>query len=873
MATKKDLQQAQTYSHQRVLTAFISGIPGGKELEPSNPMRTVVAAIALAVLLALGSVIFGLIQPSLPAGWDHNKMVISQDTGARYITKNKVLYPVLNTTSARLLIPADEFEILTIDEDRIKDEPRGGMIGIAGAPDELPTTERLVQTGWSSCVIGGGQVTVLDPTSSTEPVAGGTVAELDGTIYLVDGTHSYALTTTNPDAVLRQLQLSAIAPVTVTARWLDLFTVGSPLTALSVPGKGTQVSVGSQSLPAGTVVHSTSDPEETRFVITEAGSVASLDPFAWSIYALSNGSEVVDVSPTDIQALPNAAEGLIPADWPHEIPAAVDLSESGACATLDTTGDTPLISLGTATDPDSLGEASTSVIVAPASGAIVQAVATDDPNNGQYALIDGTGTSFPIPDATTDILASLGFDAKQVARVPEAWLDLFPTGPSLTVAAAGSAPVGPEIPAGGTTTTPADNTAGPTVTVDGSMTGGVAGASSSIRSTTSADADGSCTAGEVVLSAETPPSLAVLQAAAAGSIATGKGVLVAVVDSGVDATNVHFPGATVLPGVNLVPDGVKDGRTDENGHGTAIAGLIAAQTFPKSGVVGLAPDAQILPVRVFSNNGQQDIEAGNGPDIDRVAQGIRWAADKGAQVINVSLSDTTDAPSLREAVAFATERGSLVVASAGNANTSTDPNGTPRYPAAYDEVLGVTATDDTLTVTDSSIHGPQVDVAAPGAQILTSATGAGDCTYATDAGVSSFATGYASAAAALVVQAFPTATPSEWMYRLQATASRAQPDFRDDVSGWGLIQPYEALTAVLDGTTRGPENPTAVRVTEEVTSAPPVTVDHITSPLAATQTVTLWIAVIGGTILLVLVLVARLRADKRHREDPAATAE
>jgi len=861
VATKKDLQQAQTYSQQRVLTAFTSGIPGGKELEPSNPMRTVIAAIALAILLALGSVVFGLIKPSLPAGWDHNKMVVSQDTGARYITKNKVLYPILNTTSARLLIPAADFGIITIDEDRIKDEPRGAMIGIAGAPDELPTADRLVQSGWSSCVVDGVQVTVLDPTAQATPVAGGTVAELDGAVYLVAGGYSYAITTDNPDALLRQLELSAITPVTVTARWLDLFTTGSALSPLDIPGKGTKITVGSQSLDAGTVIHRTGSPEETRYVITGNGSIAELDPFAWAIYALSDGSDVVDVSPADLQALPTAPDGLIPADWPVDVPVGSDISDTGACATLDTSGDTPAISLGTATDPDAMVASGRAVTVAPASGAIVQAIATDNPNNGQFALIDGSGTSFPIPDATSDILASLGFTEKQVARVPEAWLDLFPTGPSLTVAAAGSAPIVSTPKPGGTTTTPADSTEGPTVTVDGSLDGAVAGST-----TVDAGTDGSCTAGEETFTTSTPAALDTLQASRAAQTATGKGVTVAIVDSGVDADNQHFDGGTVLAGTNLVPDGIADGRTDDNGHGTAIAGLVAAQLISTSGVVGLAPDAKILPVRVFRSDGDNDIEAGYGPDLARVAEGIRYAAEQGAQIISVSMSDGVDSKELRSAVAFATERGSLVVASAGNAATSDTPNGVPRYPAAYDEALGVTATGDDLVVTEDSIHGPQVDVAAPGSQILTTAREAGDCTYAVSAPSSSFSTGYVSAAAALVAQAFPRATPSEWKYRLEATASRAQPDYRDDVNGWGLIQPYEALTAVLDGTTRGPENPTAVRVTTEPVVAAPVTIDRITSPLVATQTVTLWISVIGGTILVVLALVARLRSDRRRQD-------
>ena len=862
MATKKDLQQAQSYSQRRVLTAFVSGIPGGKELEPSNPMRTVVAAIALAILLALGSVIFGLIRPGLPTGWEHNKLLLSQDTGARYVSKNSVLYPVLNTTSARLLIPAADFEIITIDESRIADVQRGPTIGILGAPDELPTSERLVQTGWVSCVIDENQVTALDQQRTTSDVAGGTIAQVDGVNYLVYGSHSYEIPSENNDGLLRLLGMESIAPVDVTASWLALFEPGTPLAPISVDGAGENVTVGSQSLPAGTTVREAGGSDDARLsVIMADGSVAPLSPFAYELYLLGDGPEAIEVSASDTGALPTSNMVLTAVDWPTDIPASVDLSATSACATLDTTGESPVASLTTADDSAALLSSDRDVVIAPTGGALVRAVGTGIPNNGQFALVDGSGTFFPIPDATEDNIAQLGFAIDEIATVPQAWLNLFLTGPSLTVEAAGSPPAAEQLEPGDTIPLSDE----PTVTVDSLMTGTTASPTATI------DADEACTVGQVIFEAQTPPALAILQAPLANAKATGKGVTVAIVDSGVDSGNAHLEGA-VVGGTNLVPDedgeegSNPDGSTDIEGHGTAIAGLIAAQRVPESGVVGLAPDAGILSVRVLRSTSQQDIDAGLGARIDRVADGIRYAADEGAQIINVAISDPVDNADLRAAVEYATARGSLIVASAGN--RATDPEGTdgPRYPAAYPEVLGVTATNAENIATDDNFHGPQVDVAAPGANILTSATGAGDCTFAVDAASSSFATGYASAAAALVAEQFPDASPAEWKYRLEATATRAQPDYRDDVSGWGLIQPYEALTAVLDGTTRGPDNPSADRVVVDVAAAEPVSVDRIESPLAQTQNIALWIAVIGATVLIVLALVSRLRTALREQQ-------
>jgi membrane-anchored mycosin MYCP len=259
----------------------------------------------------------------------------------------------------------------------------------------------------------------------------------------------------------------------------------------------------------------------------------------------------------------------------------------------------------------------------------------------------------------------------------------------------------------------------------------------------------SCEPGSPQYTPDVPVALAVLQADRAWARGTGGGVLVAVVDSGIDAANVHLQDA-VVGGINLVQDGEDaQGMSDVDGHGTAIAGEIAAREYPGSGVVGLAPSADLLSVRVFRGRDDESIKAGFGPTTERMAAGIRYAADARAQIINVSMSDFTASSDLEAAVSYAASRGSLVVASAGNRATATDTTDGPRYPAAYPGALAVSATDAKGLVTDDSIHGPHVEIAAPGSQILTTARGAGDCLYAAEAPTTSFATAYVSAAAAL----------------------------------------------------------------------------------------------------------------------------
>lgn len=362
-----------------------------------------------------------------------------------------------------------------------------------------------------------------------------------------------------------------------------------------------------------------------------------------------------------------------------------------------------------------------------------------------------------------------------------------------------------------------------------------------------------------------PPALDRLGVEAVWPRATGAGVVVAVVDSGVDVRNAHLSSA-VLPGVDLTgAEGV--GHTDEDGHGTAIAGQVAARPVDGSGVVGVAPDAQVLPVRVYRATDEQAVREGLGVRTDRIAEGVVAAVERGARVVNVSLSSGEDDPALRAAVALATERGALVVASAGNRTTA--QSGPPRYPAAYDGVLGVAAVDAVDRPTEDSVHGPHVDIAAPGTEVLTTFHAAGDCLLGGSAS-SSFATAYVSAAAALVAQAHPDETPAQWAHRLMATASRPDLRARDDRIGWGVVRPADAVALVDDGSVPGPPSPVheagpaavVERERLEVEAAP-----DTTTPVRRTLG---WWVVAGTAVAVAAALGAQLRAVRGRATRPGA---
>jgi type VII secretion-associated serine protease mycosin len=216
---------------------------------------------------------------------------------------------------------------------------------------------------------------------------------------------------------------------------------------------------------------------------------------------------------------------------------------------------------------------------------------------------------------------------------------------------------------------------------------------------------------------------------------------------------------------------------DVDGHGTMVAGIAAAQADNAIGIAGAAWNARIMPVKVLGDDG-------SGTDSD-IAQGIVWATDHGAEVINLSLGAPETSDLLGGAVAYATSRGVVVVASAGN-----DGNGTKNYPAAYPDVIAVGATDPYGDVASFSATGPWVDVVASGIEVTSTACCAGG--YATGDGTS-FSAPLVSGIAALVRTKFPSSTPAQVQTWLRATAIDRGPAGFDDYYGAGLVDAYASV--------------------------------------------------------------------------------
>lgn len=253
-------------------------------------------------------------------------------------------------------------------------------------------------------------------------------------------------------------------------------------------------------------------------------------------------------------------------------------------------------------------------------------------------------------------------------------------------------------------------------------------------------------------------------------LATGNRVLIAVIDSGVDAAHPDLQGAIT---------GNFDAAEDDkpHPHGTGMAGAIAAHRS----VLGIAPRVGLLTVRAFS---AKDNSA-EGTTFN-IIKGLDWAAAQGARIVNMSFAGPPD-PRLHDALAKARAKGMVLIAAAGNAG----PNSPPLYPAADANVIAVTATDTEDALFPRANRGNYIAVAAPGVDVLVPAP---DAAYQFTTGTS-VAAAEVSGVAALLIERNPALTPANVRDILMRTARDLGPKGRDKDFGAGLVNALDAVTS------------------------------------------------------------------------------
>jgi subtilisin family serine protease len=262
-----------------------------------------------------------------------------------------------------------------------------------------------------------------------------------------------------------------------------------------------------------------------------------------------------------------------------------------------------------------------------------------------------------------------------------------------------------------------------------------------------------------------------LELSEAHRLATGAKILVAVIDSRVDATHPDLDGAVAA---NF------DAATDDGGphpHGTGMAGAIAGRRT----VLGVAPRVELLTVRAFAaSSGKAESTTFN------IIKGLDWAAAKGARIVNMSFAGPPD-PRMRDALTRATRKGMILIAAAGNAGAKSPP----LYPAADPNVIAVTATDIDDGLYSGANRGPHIAIAAPGVDVLVPAPDGG---YQFTTGTS-VAAAEVSGVVALLIERNPALTPRDMRAILMRTATDLGRKGTDPEFGAGLVNALRAVTA------------------------------------------------------------------------------
>jgi hypothetical protein len=318
-----------------------------------------------------------------------------------------------------------------------------------------------------------------------------------------------------------------------------------------------------------------------------------------------------------------------------------------------------------------------------------------------------------------------------------------------------------------------------------------------------------CSTPKGVYTGQTPWAQKLVDAPGIWPLSTGSGVLVAVVGTGVDASNAQFGDGQVLPEIDLLPSGGP--VADCDGRGTFAAGIVAARADRDTTFAGIAPGAKILPIRYTQSTSDSESSGG---DPGTLATAITRAVDAHAGVILVVVPSGADSPALRAAVTRAHAAGDVVVSPA-----AASQQGARSFPTATPGVLGVGAVDQAGAAVQSE-SGDYVAIAAPGANLVSTSAGAnGRIGLMWPVRAPSFAAAYVAGTVALLKSYRPDLTPEQIANRLALTASRPAGGAHDGKLGWGVLDAYAAVSAELPANAAGPGAPVGPAAAKPVVPA------------------------------------------------------
>ncbi|TXL84105.1 type VII secretion protein EccB [Streptomyces sp. IB2014 016-6] len=505
MASRRDELNAYTFAKRRLIAQFVRPNSTGSEEGAPRPLRGVVPGMIVAVVILAIFGAWGMFKPVAPKQWDTpgENVIIASKSTTRYVVlktgnPGKIqLHPVLNMSSAKLLLDPDKGKVINVDESVLDSGkiPHGATLGIPYAPDRLPDAKEAgAAKRWAVCERPGEGGRAIEKaafvfaereekkTEGANQLTGGELMYVDGpdeTRYIVDRAGK-AYEIADDELLLRQVVGDNRKPQRVSAAWLDTLHEGDPIDFPTIDGTpGIEAGVGGDLGPTldkvGTILKATDGTKSRHYVVLE-GRVAPISDFTAKL--LLSSRDLIEVG-QDGEAKSVSAATFRPGapfgqdkDWPQSSPDAVNSastsegSRNTVCSVLREvdadSGDTTLTTWAGPSFPATLPTGATSAYVTPGSGQLFRQFTGGTTKSGFLFLVTDTGLRYAMQsngDSATDDSGigesgsekekqasrdevqkaqnRLGYQNVDAAPVPAAWSSFLPTGPRLSTGAAG----------------------------------------------------------------------------------------------------------------------------------------------------------------------------------------------------------------------------------------------------------------------------------------------------------------------------------------------------------------------------------------------------------------------------------------------------
>lgn len=437
MQSRRDHVQAYQFATNRLMSALVTGEPGRGMAPFRRAALGTIAGIIIAALLTGGSVIYGLINPAAAASsWQQpGSLVVDQQTGTRFIYLNGTLHPTANYASA-MLAAGSPNAMHDVPHSALADVPVGGTLGIAGAPETLPST--MLPGAWAVCLApgapGGVSLDLAPGRHATSSTAGDLmlVADSSGAEYVLFDNTKYPVT---GKAVLVAFGLGTQNPVSAPQEWLAQIPTGPALAAPAIQKMGRPgPAVAGRQTPIGAVFEASAAGSDQYYVLLADG-LAPLSRTEAAVLTASGGTGLVQhVSPSVIAAAPASANRSLLGRLPDLLGGTVDQPSGTALCVRQTSPGSSGSSGGTIIT-DQAAEAGPGVIVPTGTGMIVQ---PPPPRSGSanqpVYLVTDTGVKYQLTDGNAT--GALGYTNVSPEVMPSLILGLIPSGPALSTAAA-----------------------------------------------------------------------------------------------------------------------------------------------------------------------------------------------------------------------------------------------------------------------------------------------------------------------------------------------------------------------------------------------------------------------------------------------------